>query len=101
MAAGFAASGASPTAVLADFATALQFDALPAATVAHAKLSILDTLGCALFGATLPWIDMLREFVETEGGAAQATLWGTTEKVTRTQAALVNATAAHSFELDD
>lgn len=101
MATGSAGSGVSPTATLAGFATALQYEALPATTIAHAKLSVLDTLGCAVFGATLPWIDMLRQFVDGEGGAAQATLWGTTEKVTRTQAALVNATAAHSFELDD
>jgi aconitate decarboxylase len=96
-----AATGASPTAALADFATALRFDDLPPATVAHAKLSILDTVGCALFGAGLPWIDMLRHYVLAEEGAAQATLWGSETKVTRTQAALVNATAAHAFELDD
>jgi aconitate decarboxylase len=96
-----ATSGVSPTVALADFATTLQYDDLPAATVAHAKLSILDTVGCAVFGATLPWIDMLRRFVLAEEGAAQATLWGSGTKVTRTQAALVNATAAHAFELDD
>jgi aconitate decarboxylase len=91
----------SPTAALADFATSLRFDELPAATVAHAKLSILDTVGCAVFGATLPWIEMLRQFVQAEEGAEQATLWGSATKVTRTQAALVNGTAAHAFELDD
>jgi aconitate decarboxylase len=90
-----------PTVALADFVTALRFDDLPETTVAHAKLSILDTLGCAVFGATLPWIEMLRRFVQSEGGAGQATLWGSAIKVARTQAALVNATAAHSFELDD
>ncbi len=96
-----ATSGVSPTVALADFATTLQYDDLPATTVAHAKLSILDTVGCAVFGARLPWIDMLRRFVLGEEGAAQATLWGSGTKVTRTQAALVNATAAHAFELDD
>jgi aconitate decarboxylase len=101
MAATPAKSGESPTVALADFATTLQYDDLPAATVAHAKLSILDTVGCAVFGATLPWIDMLRQFVLAEEGAAQATLWGSNTKVTRTQAALVNATAGHAFELDD
>src|SRR5258708_28425627 len=101
MAATPAQSEESPTVALADFATTLRYDDLPATTVAHAKLSILDTVGCAVFGATLPWIDMLRRFVLAEEGAAQATLWGAGTKVTRTQAALVNATAAHAFELDD
>jgi 2-methylcitrate dehydratase PrpD len=91
----------SPTAQLAEFASRLEFSAIPEATIAHVKLSILDTIGCALFGATLPWIEMLRDFVLAEGGAPQATLWGSTIDVSRTQAALVNATAAHSFEFDD
>ena len=91
----------SPTAALAEFATSLQFDHLPDATVAQAKLSILDTVGCAVFGSTLPWLEMLRTFVQEEGGNEQATLWGSDTRVSRTHAALVNATAAHSFELDD
>jgi 2-methylcitrate dehydratase PrpD len=91
----------SPTAELAEFASGLHFLSIPEATIAHVKLSILDTLGCAVFGATLPWIRMLREFVLVEGGAPQATLWGSPTRVSRTQAALVNATAAHSFEFDD
>ena len=44
---------------------------------------------------------MVHRFVLAEGGAEQATLWGTPRRVSRTQAALANATAAHSFEFDD
>ncbi|HEV3213361.1 MAG TPA: MmgE/PrpD family protein [Acidimicrobiales bacterium] len=91
----------SPTAALADFASALRFEDVPARTVAHAKLSILDAIGCALFGATLPWVEALRTTVLAEGGAPQATLWGSTAAASSVQAALVNATAVHSFELDD
>ena len=99
--AGTTGGGESPTQALALFASELRFGDLPGPTVAKAKLSILDTIGCALFGASLPWIEMLRRFVLTEGGSQQSTLWGSSTKVSRTQAALVNATAAHSFELDD
>ena len=93
--------GNSETAVLAAFASRLRFESIPQKTIEHTKLSILDTIGCALFGATLPWIERLQTFVLREGGHAQATLWGSTVRVSRTQAALVNATATHSFEFDD
>src|SRR5713226_1510818 len=91
----------SPTGQLAGFASRLEYPSIPDATIAHAKLSVLDTLGCALYGQSLPWIAMLRDFVLSEGGDPQATLWGSSFRVARTQAALVNATAAHSFEIDD
>jgi aconitate decarboxylase len=91
----------SPTAELIGFASGLEYASIPDATIAHAKVSILDTLGCAIYGQTLPWIGMLRDFVLSEGGHPQATLWGSSLRVARTQAALVNATSAHSFEFDD
>ena len=92
---------ASPTAQLSEFASQLRYESIPASTIEHVKLSVLDTIGCALFGASLPWVEKLRAFVLAEGGRAQATLWGTSTLVSRTQAALVNGTAAHSFEYDD
>jgi 2-methylcitrate dehydratase PrpD len=91
----------SPTRVLADFASALEFPSIPPVTIAQAKLSILDTLGCAIYGSTLPWVTMLRRFVMSEGGKPVATLWGSSLLTSATQAALVNSTAAHSFEFDD
>jgi len=91
----------SPTGQLAGFASTLEYPSIPDATIAHAKLSVLDTLGCALYGESLPWTAMVRDFVLSEGGDPQATLWGSLFRVARTQAALVNAAAAHSFEFDD
>jgi 2-methylcitrate dehydratase PrpD len=49
----------SATRELADFAVGLSYDDLPEAVVARLKNSILDALGCCLFGATLPWTRML------------------------------------------
>jgi len=89
------------TAELASFASGLQFDRIPPATIEHAKLSMLDAIGCALFGTTLPWIEKLRGVVLAEGGHSQATLWGSATRVSSVQAALVNATAVHAFEFDD
>ena len=90
-----------PSAQLAAFASGLQYDEIPAAAVEQAKRSALDTIGCALHGSTLPWGGMLRDVIAAEGGAEQALIWGTSQRTSRTQAALANATAAHSFELDD
>ena len=66
-----------------------------------AKRSVLDTLGCALHGSTLPWGRILREVTLLEGGAPSVPVWGTELLAPPTQAALLNATAGHSFELDD
>jgi 2-methylcitrate dehydratase PrpD len=92
---------ASPTAELAAFASEVTFESLPSRTVTHAKLSLLDTIGCALLGSTLPWCRMLQELVVDQGGAPLAAIWGTAVRTSSSQSALVNATAAHSFEFDD
>ena len=62
---------------------------------------ILDTLGVAIGGAHEPVTTYLREETLDEGGAPQATLWATGERVSRPQAALVNGTAAHALDFDD
>jgi 2-methylcitrate dehydratase PrpD len=69
--------------------------------VRAAKRSVLDTLGCALHGSTLPWGRILREVTLMEGGTPSLPVWGTELLAPPTQAALLNATAGHSFELDD
>jgi 2-methylcitrate dehydratase PrpD len=91
----------SPTAELAAFAAGLEPEDLPAAVVDRISTCVLDTLGCALFGATLPWCGMVTDLVAEEGGSGGAALWGTAVRGTPTQAALANGTAGHSFEMDD
>ena len=86
---------------LAALCAGLRFEDLPAEVVAHVKLLILDGLGCCLQGATLPWTQMVADMVREEGGVSEATLIGMTGRATATQAALVNSTAGHGFEMDD
>jgi 2-methylcitrate dehydratase PrpD len=86
---------------LAEWSAGLQWAAIPPDVVAHARLCVLDALGCCLFGSTLPWTRILAEVVVAQGGAPQATLWGTAHRAAPAQAALVNCAAGHSFELDD
>jgi 2-methylcitrate dehydratase PrpD len=89
------------TAELAAFVSNLEPASVPASVMQHAKRSVLDTIGCALHGSSLPWCRVLREQAVDEGGTAQAQLWGTSLRLPRTRAAWFNATAAHAFEYDD
>ncbi|HEY0183386.1 MAG TPA: MmgE/PrpD family protein [Rhodopila sp.] len=86
---------------LAGFAAGLRFESIPAAVIEHAKLCILDGLGVALFGAGLPWVGHVRELARAEGGGPVASFWGTPYRGSIAQAALVNGTAGHAFEMDD
>ena len=54
----------SQTARLAEFAANLTFEAIPSDVIAHIKVCMLDTLGCALFGSTLPWGKIIIDFVK-------------------------------------
>ena len=86
---------------LAAFAAALNYEALPNAVIDKLKISVLDTLGCCLFGATLPAVRKLASLAASEGSGGRATLMGLHQQATPSMAALVNASGAHSFQLDE
>lgn len=92
-------TGAS--AALADFAARLRFEDIPGPVIQHAKLCLLDTIGCGLFGSTLPWVRILRQTVEAIDTDQDAALWASGKRASVPHAALVNGTAIHAFELDD
>ena len=95
----WAAKGA--TQKLAAFASSLTFDALPREVVEKAKFCILDTLGCCMFGNSLPSLQKLAAVVLAEGAAPQATVFGRAARTSPSSAALLNGTAAHAFQLDE
>ncbi len=86
---------------LARFGAALRYEDIPAEVIARIKLSLLDSLGCCLFGATLPWTLKVAALAEQEGAKPVATLIGLGKKTSPALAALVNGTSGHAFELDD
>jgi 2-methylcitrate dehydratase PrpD len=92
---------ADATRDLARFAAALRFEDIPAEVVERMKTSLLDSIGCCLFGATLPWTRSVQAMVEDEGGKPVASLFGSGAKTSVANAVLVNGTAGHAFELDD
>ncbi len=86
---------------LAQFVSSLKFSDIPREVVEHAKLCLLDTVGCGLFGSTLPWSRILADCEVELEPTGVCTLWGLPQKVSPTGAALVNGTMVHGFELDD
>jgi aconitate decarboxylase len=89
------------TYALAEFASCLSYADLPAEVVTHACLSVLDSLGCGLYGATLPWSVILRETLATVDDGTSGTLIGSAGRLSVVHAALANGAAIHAFELDD
>lgn len=86
---------------IATFVAGLRYDDIPADVIARIKLLILDSLGCALFGADLPWSRILLDTLTATDTSQTASVWGTGRKLSAPHAALVNGTLVQSFELDD
>lgn len=89
------------TQTIAEFASQLTYNDLSPAVIKHIKLCLLDTVGCGLFGTTLPWGRIVQETVGRMGGVSEATIWGSKMRVPAANAALANGTMIHGFELDD
>jgi len=96
------AAGQNPhTRRIAEFVSQLRYEQIPAAVRERLKLLILDSLGCAIFGAELQWCRILRETLEKSDKTRDASIWGTDRKLSSLHAALVNGTQLQGFELDD
>ncbi|HZN23491.1 MAG TPA: MmgE/PrpD family protein [Burkholderiales bacterium] len=93
---------AAPTRALAAWIADLRYEDLPERTREVVRSALLDTLGCGVFGYRTPWARMLLEWARAGGEKPEATVWGDARASLRAaDAALVNGTSAHAFELDD
>ncbi len=86
---------------LAHFVSTLQLSDVPQEVLSRIKLLMLDSLGCALYGAHLPWSRILRKTLGALDTSQGAQVWGTSERLSLPHAALVNGTLVQGFELDD
>jgi aconitate decarboxylase len=86
---------------IADFVAKLRYGDIPDEVIERIKLLILDSLGCAVFGAELPWSRILIETLSAVDSTPGCTVWGTGRKLSAPHAALVNGTLVQGFELDD
>ncbi|MGH8618031.1 MAG: MmgE/PrpD family protein [Burkholderiales bacterium] len=86
---------------IAEFVSGLTYDAIPEQVRHRLKLLMLDSLGCALYGADLPWSRILQDKLSAIDTTRTCGVWGTNRKLSAPHAALVNGTQVQGFELDD
>ena len=89
------------TADIARFVSGLRYEAVPDEVRTRIKLLMLDSLGCALYGAHLQWCRILHETLGGLDATRACQVWGTGLKLSAPHAALVNGTQVQGFELDD
>jgi 2-methylcitrate dehydratase PrpD len=93
----------APTRQLAGWISRLRHADLPPRTREVVRTLLLDSLGCGVHGHDTPWAKTLLEWARAGAPAKpEATVWGERSPSLRaSDAALVNGTAVHAFELDD
>src|ERR1700680_4051767 len=89
------------TSGIARFVTGLRYSDIPGEVRERIKLLILDSLGCAIFGADLEWSRILIATLRDLDPSSACGIWGTKHRFSAPHAALVNGTLVQSFELDD
>jgi aconitate decarboxylase len=86
---------------IAEFVAGLSYERIPADVRTRIKLLILDSLGCAIYGAPLEWCRIVRETCVSLDATRTTSVWGTSQRLSSPHAALVNGTQVQGFELDD
>jgi 2-methylcitrate dehydratase PrpD len=89
------------TRALAARVASSDFSALPADTREVAKQALLDFLGVTLAGTDEPLSRILKDEARDDGGAPQAQIFGSSDRGSVTQAALINGSAGHAHDYDD
>lgn len=77
------------------------FEDIPPDVIEHVKLCLLDSFGCGLFGAGQEWSRIAAEVALELSPGGPSALWGRAASASPADAAMVNGTAVHGFELDD
>ncbi len=84
---------------LARRSAALHFDNLPPQAVHWAKIGILDTVGVTVAGSMEPAARIVGEIVPRAAGASL--VFGSADRASALDAALINGTASHALDYDD
>jgi 2-methylcitrate dehydratase PrpD len=86
---------------LAEFATTLTLDDVPEDVAHHAKLHLLDTLGCGLAAHATGTATEGRQAMAELGGDQHATVIGLDARLPGPNAAFANAMLCHGLDFDD
>jgi aconitate decarboxylase len=87
-------------ATLAQHVAGVRFEHLSPQAIESAKIFLLDSIGVGVAGGSTPEITPLLFAVRQWGQGANVTLWGRKNRLTATQAVLVNAYQVHCQEFD-
>jgi len=79
----------------------LQLDRIPPDVVAKAKLCLLDFLGLAVVGASLPQMAPVAPLIDQLGAREECSVAGARRRTALPYAAFANAAYGHSCEFDD
>ena len=86
---------------LSCFVTETRLEDLDASTIAAAKDVVLDTIGAIIAGSRLPENAAFAQLAPSMGGGGRSTVLGHPDQATAHFAAMVNATAGVSLEMDE
>ena len=89
------------TALLAEKIMDINYSNLPKETIEKTKLSILDAIGCAVYGSDTPWSKIIVDYVRGLSAGKDSEVFVSNLKTDPASASLANGTMVHSFELDD
>jgi 2-methylcitrate dehydratase PrpD len=93
---------AGETKALAEFASELRFEDIPAPVIAMTRACVIDAVAVALFGSTLPWSNSVENFARHVGPQGESTILSAQlPRASAPAAALANGTFAHAFEFDN
>jgi len=86
------------TRALAQFVSKTGYEDLPANVIERMKVYTLDTLAAGMVGSKLLWANMVADMAREQGGVEEASVFATQQKMTVSQAALVNGVMVGGFE---
>ena len=89
------------TRIVAEWVANLKYEDIPAASIAHAKRALLDSLGCGIYGKEQEWCQLATLVAEENSAGGPCSIWGSGKRVGPIDAAMVNGTGIHGFEIDD
>lgn len=89
------------TRVLAEYVCDFEASDVPGDVADRVSLHLVDTVAATVVGASMPWTDSVRHYALSESATGSSSAVGVEASLRPEYAAMVNATAAHGFEIDD
>lgn len=92
---------AGETYKIADYIASSQSQQIPDDVVDKMKLLAIDTIGCGMLGSRMPWTQRLVDTFQATDQPGPSHVWGTQYRFSPQNAAMINGSSIHGFELDD